>query len=162
MTARHLWLTPIILGTWEADIKRIVVWSQPRQIVYETLSQKYSTQKWLEEWLKWQSACLSSVSPSVQTSILLQKTKKQKKKPHFVVMPRVSFSQARWLTSVSSNLKEFYTYHCSSWWFQEYYLNSQSFTERSLKISFYSWKKKGLTHFTCPRLYFLSKRKSLQ
>jgi hypothetical protein len=28
------WLTPIILGTWEAEIRRIKVQSQPRQIVH--------------------------------------------------------------------------------------------------------------------------------
>jgi hypothetical protein len=35
-----------------AEIRRIVVQSQPGQIVYETLSQKYSTKKGLMEWLK--------------------------------------------------------------------------------------------------------------
>jgi hypothetical protein len=35
----------IILGTWEAEIRRIEVQSQPRQIVHETLFQKYPTQK---------------------------------------------------------------------------------------------------------------------
>jgi hypothetical protein len=32
------WLTPIILATQEAEIRRIVVGSQPREIVRETLS----------------------------------------------------------------------------------------------------------------------------
>jgi hypothetical protein len=32
---------PIILATQEAEIRRIVVQSQPRQIVHETLFQKY-------------------------------------------------------------------------------------------------------------------------
>jgi hypothetical protein len=31
--ARHWWLTPIILATREAEIRRIVVQRQPRQIV---------------------------------------------------------------------------------------------------------------------------------
>jgi hypothetical protein len=35
---------PIILTTQEAEIRRIEVQSQPRQIVCETLSQKYLTQ----------------------------------------------------------------------------------------------------------------------
>jgi hypothetical protein len=35
-----LWLTPIILATQEAEIKRIVVQSQLGQIVHEILSQK--------------------------------------------------------------------------------------------------------------------------
>jgi hypothetical protein len=39
------WLTPIILATQEAEIRRIMVGSQPRQIVYETLSQKSPSQK---------------------------------------------------------------------------------------------------------------------
>jgi hypothetical protein len=36
---------PIILATWEAEIRRIEIQSQPRQIVQETLSQKHPTQK---------------------------------------------------------------------------------------------------------------------
>jgi hypothetical protein len=39
------WLTPAILATQEAEIRRIMVRNQPRQIVCETLSQKYLTQK---------------------------------------------------------------------------------------------------------------------
>jgi hypothetical protein len=35
---RRRWLTPIILATQEAEIRRIVVPSQPRQIVCKTLS----------------------------------------------------------------------------------------------------------------------------
>jgi hypothetical protein len=34
------WLTPIILATQEAEIRRITVLSQPRQTVCEILSQK--------------------------------------------------------------------------------------------------------------------------
>jgi hypothetical protein len=34
------WLVPVILASWEADIRRIEVRGQPRQIVHETLSPK--------------------------------------------------------------------------------------------------------------------------
>jgi hypothetical protein len=36
---------PAILATQEAEIRRIMVQSQPGQIVQETLSQNYSVQK---------------------------------------------------------------------------------------------------------------------
>jgi hypothetical protein len=36
---------PVILATWEAEIRRIAVPSQPRQIVHETLSQEKPSQK---------------------------------------------------------------------------------------------------------------------
>jgi hypothetical protein len=38
------WLTPVILATQEAEIRRITVRSQPGQIVLKTVSGKYSTQ----------------------------------------------------------------------------------------------------------------------
>jgi hypothetical protein len=41
----HKRLTPIILATWEAEIKKITIHSQPGQIVHETLSQKNLTHK---------------------------------------------------------------------------------------------------------------------
>jgi hypothetical protein len=45
LLARCLQLTPTILATWEAEIKRIVVQSQPREIGRESLSQKNPLQK---------------------------------------------------------------------------------------------------------------------
>jgi hypothetical protein len=38
----HWWLTLVVLATEEAEIRRIAVQSQPRQIVPETLSCKKS------------------------------------------------------------------------------------------------------------------------
>jgi hypothetical protein len=43
--ARHLWFTPVILATQEAEIRRIMVQSQPWQIVCKTLSRKNPSQK---------------------------------------------------------------------------------------------------------------------
>jgi hypothetical protein len=40
LTARCWWLTPVILATQEAEIRRISVQSQRRQILHEPLSQK--------------------------------------------------------------------------------------------------------------------------
>jgi hypothetical protein len=37
-SAGHQWLMPIILATEKAEIRRIVVQSQPRQVALETLS----------------------------------------------------------------------------------------------------------------------------
>jgi hypothetical protein len=53
MPARSWWLTPIILATQKAEMRRIKVQSQPRQILHEPLCQKYPTQKGLAKWLKW-------------------------------------------------------------------------------------------------------------
>jgi hypothetical protein len=39
------WLTPVIPATQEADIRRIIVQSQPGQIVHETLSQQIPSPK---------------------------------------------------------------------------------------------------------------------
>jgi hypothetical protein len=39
------WRTPLILATHEAEIRKIVVRSQPRQIVHKSLSRERSSQK---------------------------------------------------------------------------------------------------------------------
>jgi hypothetical protein len=45
LLAKYQWLMPVILATQEAEIRRIMVQSQPRQIVCKTLSQKNPIQK---------------------------------------------------------------------------------------------------------------------
>jgi hypothetical protein len=42
---RRWWLTPVILATQKGEIRWIVVRNQPGQIVRETLTGKYPTQK---------------------------------------------------------------------------------------------------------------------
>jgi hypothetical protein len=45
MITRCWWLTPVVLATQETEIRRIAIWRQPGQIVLETPSWKYLTQK---------------------------------------------------------------------------------------------------------------------
>jgi hypothetical protein len=40
------WLAPVILAIWEAEIWRIIVQGQPRQIVHETPISKITRAKW--------------------------------------------------------------------------------------------------------------------
>jgi hypothetical protein len=54
---RYQWLTPVILATEEAKIKRITVWSQPRKNVSETPSQPI-TQTW---WIPCDSNCSGGI-----------------------------------------------------------------------------------------------------
>jgi hypothetical protein len=46
-TARCQWLMSVILAAQEAEMRRLMVQSQIGQIVHETLSSKYLTQKGL-------------------------------------------------------------------------------------------------------------------
>jgi hypothetical protein len=49
---RHWWLTPVILDTQEAEIRRITVQNQPGQIVCKTYLEKTHHKKGMVEWLK--------------------------------------------------------------------------------------------------------------
>jgi hypothetical protein len=40
IVARHLWLMPVILVTWDTEIGRIAIGSQPGQIVFKIPSPK--------------------------------------------------------------------------------------------------------------------------
>jgi hypothetical protein len=77
--ARHWWITPVILASPEAEIRKIVVRGQPGQIVRVTLSPKFPNQKRAGEWLKWESTCIASMKPSSNPH-----TKKKKKNTSMV------------------------------------------------------------------------------
>jgi hypothetical protein len=69
---------PVILATQEAEIRRIVVISQPRQIVCETLSQKYPTQNRAGGVVE----CLSSKCEALSSNPSTAKKKKKMPKNH--------------------------------------------------------------------------------
>jgi hypothetical protein len=51
--SRRQWLTPVILATQEAEIRRFTVWSQPQaNSSRDPISKKPNTKKRLMEWLK--------------------------------------------------------------------------------------------------------------
>jgi hypothetical protein len=61
-------IVPLILPTWEAEIKRLTVWGQPRQIVCETPSPKTNQSK--KDWRCGSSGSLPALqvwSPEFQS-----------------------------------------------------------------------------------------------
>jgi hypothetical protein len=69
--AGHQWLTPVILATKEAKIRKIMVQGQPGQTVHETTSRKNPSQKkGLVEWLK-VKALSSNTSTHTQKNVFL-------------------------------------------------------------------------------------------
>jgi hypothetical protein len=55
-SARSRWLTPVILATQEAEIRRIVIEAKPGKIVHKTVTRKKKIhRKGLVEWLKVQA-----------------------------------------------------------------------------------------------------------
>jgi hypothetical protein len=67
------WLMPVIVATQEGDIRRIVVRSQPRQIVCRLLPRTYPIQKGLLGWVKWYSAFIASMKSWVQIPVSREK-----------------------------------------------------------------------------------------
>jgi hypothetical protein len=54
------WLVPVIIATWEAEIRRITVQGQSWKTVCETTISKITRGKRMEEWLKHYGACFVS------------------------------------------------------------------------------------------------------
>jgi hypothetical protein len=71
LPARCQWLTPVILATQEAEIRRIPIRSQHREIVHKTLSQKNLP-------LKRAGAVVQGVSPKFKPQFCKNKTKKKR------------------------------------------------------------------------------------
>jgi hypothetical protein len=61
-------LTSVILATQEAEIRGIIVQSQPRKVAHKTLSQKYTTQERA-------GGVVQGVRPWVQAPVLQKKKK---------------------------------------------------------------------------------------
>jgi hypothetical protein len=70
--AKHRWLTPIILATQEAEIRRILVPSQS----WQTVSEKTHHKKGLVEWLK-----VKALSSNTSTTKKKKKFKQRDRPP---------------------------------------------------------------------------------
>jgi hypothetical protein len=67
-TAGHQWLKPIILASWEAEIKRIMVQDQPANSSWDSISENNQSKKnGIGMCLKQSSICFVSVKLWVQT-----------------------------------------------------------------------------------------------
>jgi hypothetical protein len=78
----HRWLTPVILATQEAEIRRITVRSQPGKIVHKILAPKYPSQKRA-------GAVVQGEDPEFKTSTAKKKKKKKKEKKSVLLKPCV-------------------------------------------------------------------------
>jgi hypothetical protein len=101
--ARHWWLMPIILLTQEAEIRKILVRSQPRQepiskktlhsACFGTTHTKVGTIYKISKFVKWsivkkqnKKACLASLMPLVQNQ-LQPKKERERETPELLSLP---------------------------------------------------------------------------
>jgi hypothetical protein len=62
------WLTPVIVATWEAEIRRIVVQGQTGQKFYETLIS-------ISSWVPWRESVIPVMVGSVTRRMVAQREK---------------------------------------------------------------------------------------
>jgi hypothetical protein len=86
LLTRCWWLIPVILATREAEIRRMAVQSQPRQIVHKTLSQKTLHKSRLVELLK-----VKALSSGPCTKKKKKKERKKEKKTYSAYFSSLSF-----------------------------------------------------------------------
>jgi hypothetical protein len=82
--AKHRWLIPVILATWDAHIKRIItVGGQPRQEVLKTPISNTTRAKWTEGMVQVTQCmlCKHEALSSNPRPIKGRKKKKNKNKP---------------------------------------------------------------------------------
>jgi hypothetical protein len=90
----HQWLTPIILVTQEAEIRRM---DQHRQIVLKTLSQKTFTKTGLVEWLK---------VKALSSNLSATKQQQQQQKKNQPVVPTQTYRIRTFILTKSSGDSE--------------------------------------------------------